>query len=84
MAKSPVSRVRSAIAGLIRGMLHDGVEPRTGIELGDVDPTGERGYVDTISHKTRAVGGGVLEAILPSYRSQKFHLTGPATINCKG
>ena len=64
--------VRSAIPGLIRGMLHDGVETRAGMKLGDVDPRGERGYVDTISDKARAIGGGVLEAILHSYRSLKI------------
>ena len=64
--------MRSAIAGLIRGVLHDGVETLAGMKLGDVDPRGERGYVDTISDKARAIGGGVLEAILHSYGSLKF------------
>lgn len=63
--------VRSMIAGLIRGMLHDGVETQAGMKLGDVDPRGEREYVDSISDKARAIGGGVLEAILHSYPSLK-------------
>jgi xanthine dehydrogenase accessory factor len=39
-------------------MLHDGVETRAGMKLGDVDPRGERGYVDTISDKARALAEG--------------------------
>jgi xanthine dehydrogenase accessory factor len=34
------------------------------MKLGDVDPRGERRYVDTISDKASVIGGGVLEAIL--------------------
>jgi len=64
--------VRAAIAGLIRGMLHDGVETQAGMKLGDVDPRGEREYVDSISDKARAIGGGVLEAILHAYPSLKI------------
>ncbi len=58
--------MRPAIAELIRGMLQRGVETDAGMKLGDVDPSGERGYVDTISDKARVIGGGVLEAILHS------------------
>lgn len=61
--------VRAAIAGLLRGLLHDGVEIAAGAKLGDVDPRGEREYVDSISDKARAIGGGVLEAILHAYPS---------------
>ena len=57
---------------LIRAMLHDVVETHAGMKLGDVDPRGERGYVDTISDKARAIGGGVPEAILHSYPSLKI------------
>ena len=69
IAGEPVS---STIAGLIRGMLHDGVETQRGMKLGDVDPRGEREYVDSISDKARAIGGGVLEAILHAYPSLKI------------
>ncbi len=64
--------VYSAIAGLVRGMLHDGVQCQAGMKLGDVDPRGEREYVDSISDKARAIGGGVLEAILHAYPSLKI------------
>ena len=66
-------------------MLHDGVETHAGMKLGDVDPRGERGYVDTISDKARAIGGGVLEAILHFVSQPKnSRLTGTAKTNCKG
>lgn len=61
--------VRAAIAGLLRGLLHDGVQSQPGMKLGDVDPRGEREYVDSISDKARAIGGGVLEAILHAHPS---------------
>jgi xanthine dehydrogenase accessory factor len=56
--------IRADIAGLIRGMLRDGVPVRAGMKAGDIDPRLERGYCYAISDKSRAIGGGVLEAIL--------------------
>lgn len=50
--------------GVLRGLLHDGVPVRAGMKVGDVDPRGEPDHCFTISDKARAVGGGVLEAIL--------------------
>ena len=46
------------------------------MRIGDVDPRGEREYVDSISDKAIAIGGGVLGAILHSYPS----LTIPAEL----
>jgi len=45
-------------------MLHSGVQVRAGMKIGDIDPRLERGYCYEISDKARAIGGGVLEAIL--------------------
>jgi xanthine dehydrogenase accessory factor len=59
--------VQSAIAGVVRGMLHDGVQIGAGAKVGDVDPRWEREYCDQISDKARAIGGGVVEAIFHSY-----------------
>jgi xanthine dehydrogenase accessory factor len=58
------NRVRASIAGLIRGMLRSGIDVRAGMKIGDIDPRLERGYCYEISDKSRAIGGGVLEAIL--------------------
>jgi len=56
--------VRAAIGGVLRGIIADGVEVVEGMKLGDVDPRGVVEYCFTISDKARAIGGGVLEAIL--------------------
>lgn len=60
--------VPAGIAGLIRGMLRNGVSVRAGMKAGDIDPRLERGYCYEISDKARAIAGGVLEAILGASR----------------
>ncbi len=52
------------ISGVIRGLLREGTEVKKGMKVGDVDPRGKVDYCFTISDKARAIGGGVLEAIL--------------------
>ncbi|MFZ5916124.1 MAG: selenium-dependent molybdenum cofactor biosynthesis protein YqeB [Chloroflexota bacterium] len=52
------------IDGVLRGLLHDGLTVPAGLKVGDVDPRGVVAHCFTISDKARAVGGGVLEAIL--------------------
>ncbi len=56
--------VVAAVGGVLRGLLHDGLAAARGEKIGDVDPRGIAEYCFTISDKARAVGGGVLEAIL--------------------
>ena len=56
--------VVSAIDGVVRGLLFSGLTVEQGTKVGDVDPRGREEYCRTISDKARAVGGGVLEAIL--------------------
>jgi len=56
--------VRTAIAGVLRGLIRDGLTVDAGKKIGDVDPRGRREYCFSISDKARAVGGGVLEALL--------------------
>ncbi|MCZ7573515.1 MAG: selenium-dependent molybdenum cofactor biosynthesis protein YqeB [Ardenticatenaceae bacterium] len=58
------SAVHAQIGGVLRGLLADGVATTTGMKVGDIDPRGRVEYCFTISDKARAVGGGVLEAIL--------------------
>jgi xanthine dehydrogenase accessory factor len=55
--------VQAGTEGVVRGLIHPGTEVHEGLKIGDVDPRGDRGHVDLISDKSRAVGGGVLEAI---------------------
>ena len=58
--------IRAQIDGVLRGVLKDGIAVEEGIKAGDIDPRGEREYCHLISDKARAIGGGVLEAILHS------------------
>jgi xanthine dehydrogenase accessory factor len=52
------------IDGILRGILSSGVHVRLGMKSGDVDPRCEIEHCFTVSDKSLAVGGGVLEAIL--------------------
>ncbi len=56
--------VIAGITGVVRGILREGVEVKKGMKVGDVDPKGKKELCFTISDKARAIGGGVLEAIL--------------------
>ena len=56
--------MKTTIAGVLRGLLADGVTVKKGMKSGDVDPRGEKGYCDLVSDKALSVAGGVLEAIL--------------------
>ncbi len=56
--------VVSAIDGLLRGLLADGVHAEAGTKVGDVDPRGASVDPYRISEKGRAIAAGTLEAIL--------------------
>lgn len=60
--------VAAPIAGLLRGLIAEGLSVPRGMKMADVDP---RTDVDwhTISDKARAIGGGALEAYLYLRRS---------------
>ena len=51
------------IDGCLRGLLANGIEVTEGFKCADVDPRGDASYIDYISDKATAVGGGVLEAL---------------------
>lgn len=56
--------VTAQIDGIVRGLLQDNVPVKAGMKTGDIDPRGCYEHCFTVSDKARAVGGGVLEAIL--------------------
>lgn len=60
--------VKTSIAGVLRGILHDDVLATAGLKLADVDPRGEVRACFTLSDKGRTISGAVLEAILHSCR----------------
>jgi xanthine dehydrogenase accessory factor len=57
-------RVVAPFDGVLRGLIHPSVAVTRGMKIGDVDPRAVREHCFTISDKSLAVGGGVLEAIL--------------------
>jgi len=56
--------VTAPFAGVLRGLIHSGVEVAANEKIGDLDPRNIRDYCFLISDKSLAMGGGVLEAIL--------------------
>ncbi len=50
--------------GILRGLVHDGLQVRAGLKIGDVDPRANRENCFTISDKALAIGGGALEAVM--------------------
>jgi xanthine dehydrogenase accessory factor len=58
--------IRAPFAGVLRGLVHPNVQVTPGFKIGDLDPRGEVSHCFTISDKSLAVGGGVLEAVLAS------------------
>ncbi len=59
--------VIAKIDGILRGLIRDNTRVKDGLKIADIDPRGNRDYVTSISEKARAIGGGVLEAILREY-----------------
>jgi len=56
--------VVATISGILRGLMRDGLHVSSEMKLGDIDPRAAREHCFTISDKSRAIAGGVLEAIL--------------------
>ncbi|MDA1330177.1 MAG: selenium-dependent molybdenum cofactor biosynthesis protein YqeB [Chloroflexi bacterium] len=50
--------------GVLRGLIHPSVSLVEGMKIGDLDPRNDPDYVELISDKALAIGGGVLEALL--------------------
>ena len=59
--------VTAQIDGILRGVIRDGLNVRKGLKLGDIDPRAEVRFCYTISDKSRAIAGSVLEAIMRKY-----------------
>jgi len=58
------ANVRAPFDGVVRGLIHEGIKVREGMKVGDIDPRPETFRCWTVSEKSLAIGGGVLEAIL--------------------
>ena len=66
--------VTAQVGGVLRGILQDGVTVWKGMKAGDVDPRDVERHCFTVSDKARAIGGGVLEAILTMEKSRRQSL----------
>jgi len=56
--------VTSPFVGVLRGLIHNGLQVTKGLKIGDVDPRNDETLCYLVSDKALAIGGGVLEAIL--------------------
>jgi xanthine dehydrogenase accessory factor len=68
-AEQPVVTVGGLVVvapfkGVLRGLLHEGLEVQKGIKIGDVDPRDDPAFCAQVSDKSLSIGGAVLEAIL--------------------
>ncbi|MCK4577925.1 MAG: EF2563 family selenium-dependent molybdenum hydroxylase system protein [Candidatus Marinimicrobia bacterium] len=60
--------IEAPLSGLVRGLISPEVQLTKGMKIGDIDPRGAPVDPAAISDKARAVGRGVLEAVLTFYR----------------
>jgi xanthine dehydrogenase accessory factor len=60
--------------GVLRGLVHPSVTVPAGLKIGDLDPRARPEYCFTVSDKSLAIGGGVLEAILDACRQGRLAL----------
>jgi xanthine dehydrogenase accessory factor len=56
--------VRAMFDGILRGLIHPRAPVTKGLKIGDLDPRDVNRHSFTISEKSLAIGGAVLEAIL--------------------
>jgi len=75
------AEVKAALNGVVRGLILDGITVKKGLKIGDIDPRGRKENCYTISDKARAIGGGVLEAILSMRDLHTLPITQPGTNN---
>lgn len=58
------TEILSPMDGMVRGLLNEGLCVPEGFKIADVDPRGALADFRSVSDKARAIGGGVLEAIM--------------------
>lgn len=67
--------VLATIDGVLRGLIRVGYPVTEGLKIADIDPRSEQvAYCDTVSDKARAIGGGVVEALLYLARKKDIRL----------
>jgi xanthine dehydrogenase accessory factor len=56
--------INATISGILRGLVRDNLLVSAGMKVGDIDPRAVREHCFSISDKSRAIAGGVLEAVM--------------------
>lgn len=76
--------VKTKIGGVVRGMIQDGYHVTAGMKMADIDPRANVDNCFSISDKARAVGGGVLEAILyfTKFKNKNNSVTAIRRVSC--
>jgi len=64
--------VEAPFQGVLRGLLHPGLKVWKGLKIGDLDPRVDPSYCFTVSDKSLAVAGGVMEVIFSSAALRPF------------
>jgi xanthine dehydrogenase accessory factor len=65
--------------GVLRGLMDNPVHVTAGLKIGDLDPRARREHCFTISDKSLAVGGGVVEAIFTAPQIRRLLPTAKPT-----
>ncbi len=65
--------VYAQMPGLVRGMLPAGLEVKKDMKAGDIDPRCKARHCFTVSDKSRAIAGGVLEGLLHFSAPRRHH-----------
>ena len=67
--------VYATLDGVLRGLIRQGYPVTRGLKIADIDPRPEQvAFCDTVSDKARAIGGGVVEALLALSRQRALPL----------
>jgi xanthine dehydrogenase accessory factor len=64
--------VIAPFSGVLRGLIHERVLVEPDMKIGDLDPRAQRDNCFTISDKSLAIGGGVLEALLAAKQVRPY------------
>ena len=70
-------QVRAPFAGVLRGLIHESVPLTPGMKIGDVDPRAMSQHCFSISDKSLAIAGSVLEAILSAPQMRSLFVSRP-------
>jgi len=64
-------KIISPFAGVLRGLIRDGLQVTKGTKIGDVDARDDASACFLVSDKSLAIGGGALEAVLSKAEIRK-------------